>query len=233
MADPSALLAAGAAGYLLGSISSARLVARAVAPGVDLRDTRVAHDGAGDEPIPLAGVSATSVAAHLGGRWALVVALLDVAKVALPTLASALLAPGTDAPLVAAATAVVGHVWPVWHRFVGGFGVTTILGGLLVLDPLAIPVTIAVGGVLGLALADRLVGFDGWTLLLPGWFLLRGEPSGAVYAVVVVAVYWFAMRDEVLDHLRRLRRGGRGWRERLGDFRSGYTGRTSRPAADS
>jgi len=38
-----------------------------------------------------------------------------------------------------------------------------------------------------------------------------------------VAVYWFAMRAEVIDHLRRVRRGGRSWRERLRDLRS-YTG---------
>ncbi|MFM7718842.1 MAG: glycerol-3-phosphate acyltransferase [Actinomycetota bacterium] len=200
-----ALLAAAVVGYLLGSISSARLV----------------------------GVSATAVAAHLGGRWAILVSVLDVAKAALPAFAFARIAPGTDAALVAAAAAVVGHVWPVWHRFAGGFGVTTILGGLLAVEPLAIPVTIVVGGIIGVALADRLVGFDGWTLLLPVWFVVRDDPAGAVYAAVVVAVYWWAMRDEVLDHVRRLRRGGRPWRERLGDFRSGYTGRTSRPTAAS
>lgn len=84
------------------------------------------------------------------------------------------------------------------------------------------PATIA-AGVIGVALAGRLVAFDGWTLLLIPWFAWRGDPAEVVYALVVVAVYWFAMRAEVRDHVRRLRRGGRTWRERLRDLRS-YAG---------
>lgn len=218
------LLAAGAAGYLLGSLSFTRIVAGRVAPGADLSETSLtyAEDG---EPVRVQGVSASSLRAHAGGRWALVVVALDVAKAALPALAFELLAPATDASLVAAAAAVIGHVWPVWHEFVGGFGVSPIIGGLLVIDPLALVVTIVVAGLIGVALADRLVAFDGWTPLLIPWFAWSGDTAEVVYAAVVVGVYWFAMRAEVRDHLRRVRRGGRSWRERLRDLRS-YTGET-------
>jgi glycerol-3-phosphate acyltransferase PlsY len=216
------LLAAAVAGYLIGSVSFTRIVAGRVAPGVDLSETSLtyAEDG---EAVRIQGVSASSLRAHAGGGWALVVVILDVGKVALPALAFELLAPETDASLVAAAAATVGHVWPVWHGFVGGFGVSPIIGGLLVIDPLALVVTIAVAGLIGVALADRLVAFDGWTLLLVPWFAWRGEPAEVAYAAIVVGVYWFAMRAEVRDHLRRVRRGGRPWRERLRDLRS-YAG---------
>lgn len=216
------LLAAALIGYLLGSISFTRIVAARVAPDADLSETSFAY-AEGGEPVRVQGVSASSLRAHAGGRWALVVVVLDVAKAAVPALAFERLAPGTDAALVAAAAAVVGHVWPVWHGFVGGFGVSPMIGGLLVIDPLALLVTIAVAGLIGVALADRLVAFDGWTLLLIPWFAYRGEPPEAVYALIVVGVYWFAMRAEVRDHLRRVRRGGRPWRERLRDLRS-YAG---------
>lgn len=226
MTDPGTLLLAAAVGYLAGSISFARLVGRITAPGADLLEATLAYDGAGHDPVASSGVSATNVAVRAGRGWALLVVVLDIAKAALPTLVFALLAPDTDARLVVAAAAVVGHVWPVWHGFVGGYGISPILGGLLVIDPLAIVVTILAGGVLGLVLADRLVAYDGWTVLLVPWFaLVRGDPAAALWAAIVVAIYWYAMRAEVGDHLRRVRRGGRSWRERLGDIRAGYVGR--------
>jgi len=228
MNDAPILLLAAVVGYLAGSISFARLVGRVAAPGTDLLEATLAYDGGGREAVASTGVSASNVAVRAGRRWALLVVGLDVSKAALPTLAFALVAPDTDARLVAAAAAVGGHVWPVWHGFVGGYGISPILGGLLVIDPLAIVVTILVGGILGVALADRLVAYDGWTVLLVPWFaLVRGDPAAAVWAALVVAIYWFAMRAEVADHLRRLRRGGRSWHERLGDIRSGYVGRPS------
>lgn len=216
------LVAAAVVGYLVGSVSFTRLVGALVAPDADLLETSLTYADDG-EPVPVKGVSATSLRTHAGGRWALLVVVLDITKASVPALAFGWIAPGTDAMLVAAAAAVVGHVWPVWHGFVGGFGVSPMIGGLLVIDPIALAVTITVGGLLGLLLADRLVAFDGWTLLLIPWFAWRGEPAEVVYAVVVVGVYWFAMRAEVRDHLGRLRRGGRSWRERLQDLRS-YTG---------
>jgi glycerol-3-phosphate acyltransferase PlsY len=218
------LAAAAAVGYLVGSISFTRLVGARVVPDADLLETTLTYaDGA--EPVRVQGVSASSLRAHAGLRWALLVVVLDVAKAAIPALAFHLLAPETDAMLLAAAAAVVGHVWPVWHGFVGGFGVSPMIGGLLVIDPLALVATIAVGVVLGVLLADRLIAFDGWTVLLIPWFAWQGGSAEVVYAVIVVAVYWFAMRAEVVDHLRRVRRGGRPWRERLRDLRS-YTGET-------
>jgi glycerol-3-phosphate acyltransferase PlsY len=219
--------AAAAVGYLVGSISFTRLVGSRVAPGVDLLETTLTYADDG-EPVPVQGVSASSLRAHAGGRWALLVVVLDIAKATIPALAFRLAAPDTDATLVAAAAAVIGHVWPVWHGFIGGFGVSPMIGGLLVIDPLALVVTIAIGGAIGVVLADRLVAFDGWTVLLIPWFAWRGEAAELGYAAVVVAVYWFAMRAEVLDHVRRVRRGGRPWRERLRDLRS-YTGDPGRP----
>jgi glycerol-3-phosphate acyltransferase PlsY len=40
---------------------------------------------------------------------------------------------------LAAALAVVGHVWPLWHGFRGGKGAATGVGGLLVLWPWIVP----------------------------------------------------------------------------------------------
>jgi acyl phosphate:glycerol-3-phosphate acyltransferase len=175
--------------------------------------------------VEVEGVSATSVSIAAGRRWGLLVVVLDIAKAAVVTLVFRLIAPDEPAYLVAATFAVVGHIWPVWHRFRGGFGVSPILGGLLVVDPVVLLVALPLSVVIGLALADRLIVFDGWTLLLAPWFLLvRGDAQAALYATIVVLLYWWAMRVEVGAHLARLRAGPRDWHSRFADIRKGYTG---------
>jgi glycerol-3-phosphate acyltransferase PlsY len=184
---------------------------------------RLQYDAAG--PVDVQGVSATNVSISAGRRWGLLVVLLDIAKAASVTLVFLLIAPEEPAYLVAATFAVVGHIWPIWHRFRGGFGVSPILGGLLVIDPVALLVVLPVSVAIGLLLADRLIVFDGWTLLLAPWFVLvRGDAPAALYATIVALLYWWAMRVEVRAHVARLRAGPRDRRSRFADIRRGYTG---------
>ncbi len=212
------------AGYLIGSISFARVIGTRVGAGADLGTAELQfHEGSG--PIEVSGVSATSVSIRAGRRWGLLVSLLDIAKAALVTALFRLIAPDEPAYLVAALFAVVGHVWPVYYRFHGGFGVSPMLGGLLIVDPVALLVTIPLGIGIGLILADRLIVYDGWTLLLAPWFVVaRDDPAAALYALLITALYWRAMRVEVMDHVRHLRDGPRDWRSRFADVRKGYTG---------
>ncbi len=218
------LLLAAISGYLVGSISFARMVGRWVARGDDLQMARLQfHEGAGH--VEVSGVSATSVSVRAGRRWGLLVSLLDIGKAAAVTAVFRLLYPDEPAYLVAATFSVVGHIWPLWHRFRGGFGVSPMLGGLLVVDPLALLVVIPLGIGIGLLLADRLIAFDGWTLLLAPWFLLvRDDAAAALYGLVITVLYWWAMRVEVTSHIERLRTGPRGWQARFADIRQGYTG---------
>jgi len=217
------VLLAAIAGYLVGSISFARIVGTRVAPDEDLSAAALQfHEGS---DVVVSGVSATSVSIRAGRRWGLLVSLLDIGKAALVTAVFRVLAPDEPAYLAAALFAVVGHVWPLYYRFRGGFGVSPMLGGLLVIDPLALLVTIAVTIVIGGLLADRLIVYDGWTLLLAPWFLfVRDDPAAALYGLLVAALYWWAMRVEVIDHIQRLRDGPRDWRSRFRDVQKGYTG---------
>lgn len=111
------LVAALVGGYLLGSIPFGLLLTRVSGVG-DIRKV-----GSGN-------IGATNVLRT--GRKGLAAAtlLLDGGKGAVAALLAHFLA-GTDAGLLAALGAVLGHNFPVWLGFKGGKGVATTLGVLL------------------------------------------------------------------------------------------------------
>ncbi len=117
---------AGVVGYLVGSISPATLLARR--RGVDLRGVGSGNPGA------------TNVGRALGGRAAVVVAVVDVLKGLLPSAAFGLL--GHDAGLVAGAAAVLGHVTSPLLRGRGGKGVATAAGAIVGSHPQWAPVVV-------------------------------------------------------------------------------------------
>ena len=85
-------LVVGVVGYLIGSISFARLIARLVAPGTDV--TRYV------EAVPNSDLvyeddaaSATLVYLRLGARYGCLTAILDMLKVVLPDAGPAVLVP--------------------------------------------------------------------------------------------------------------------------------------------
>lgn len=214
-------------GYLSGSISFARLVARRAAPGKELSLIQL--------PIPNTdlvfesdSISATMVRMQVGTRYGCLTAILDMVKVALPVLAFRLLQPEQPYFLVAAAAGVVGHNWPIYHRFKGGRGMSAIIGGMLAIDPLALVVTNALGTVIGWLVGDVLVLRWSFLLLLIPWFWLRpydGAVSVAafvVYAVVVNLIYWGAMTPELKAFSQVVKDGGLSTQEEVaGDMAMG------------
>ncbi len=119
-----ALLAA-AVGYLLGSISWARIITGLVAPGTDISMIRepVPHT---DEVFESDLVSATTVRIHVGTRYGCLTAILDMLKVALPTLSLQVVAArhvvlpprgghGSSGPRLAAVFQVQGRSRRVTH----------------------------------------------------------------------------------------------------------------------
>ncbi len=220
--------AAALLGYLAGSLSGARLIGRVVAPGVELSPTEIDID---DETTVLVdGVSPSTLTARAGWRAGCSAALIDIGKAAVATLVASLAFPDGPFPAIAAAAAVIGHVYPVYHRFVGGFGVSPMVGGLLVIDWVSIPATTLVAYVVGVIVADSLVSYESWPFLLIGWFAVRRWPDMLVYAVVVNAVYWRALRHEAGAHWRRWRTDRRPWRERVRDLHRTGPGQGMRPA---
>lgn len=192
------LLAAGVS-YLLGSISFARVIAYLWTSGKDITEHEISLDGA-DESYQVLSIGANSVSSLLGRRAAMLVSLLDVLKVFLPTLYFKLNFP--DQPglvFVAAAAGFIGHVWPIYYRFHGGSGFTAIMGGLLVIDWLALLVTPIAGLVLGMVVVRNMVAASlSWMWLLVPWLWWRsgGDPAHILYASGINILFLLAMIPE-------------------------------------
>lgn len=184
--------------YLVGSISFARLVVK-LFTGRDVTEFEVAVDGT-DEKYKAVAIGGNTVSTVLGAKGGMTVGILDILKVALPTLTFKLLYPEQPAyMLIAAVGGVIGHIWPVYYRFHGGSGFSAIMGGLLVIDWLAVVVSPIAGLVLGmLVFRNMVVSSLSWIWLLIPWFWWRtgGDPAYILYAVAVNVLFLLAMVPE-------------------------------------
>lgn len=186
-------IAAIVAGYLLGSVDFGVIVPRLL--GVDIYGTGSGNPGA------------TNVLRTMGRKEAALVLLGDLAKgVGAAALGSWAGAPehGTVIGFAAGLAAVVGHCFPVWHRFKGGKGVAAAGGMVAWLEPWALLILLGVFVVvvaltrkaslgslvaaLGLVPALALFGHRGWSLGL----------AGAAVALIVL---------RHLPNIRRLAKG--------------------------
>jgi acyl phosphate:glycerol-3-phosphate acyltransferase len=177
-------------GYLAGSVPFAFLLARRA--GIDVR-----FAGSGN-------VGATNVMRTTGTRRAILVMSLDVAKGILAVVLASVIHAGVTLTALAAAAAVVGHIYPVWLRFHGGKGVAVAAGVFGVLTPIA--TALAAGLFLVLVGVTRYVslGSIAATVALPPAAWMTGEPKAVVLAAVGSgALILFRHRGNI----RRLRDG--------------------------
>ena len=171
------ILIAIGAGYLLGSIPFGYLLVRAF-HGADVRTT-----GSGN-------IGATNVA-RTSPRLGVATLLGDMLKgVGAVELVSSVMPGNHPAVFVAAFSAVLGHIFPVWLRLRGGKGVATGFGAFLVLTPRAI--LVASGIFLAMALVFRFVSLASITaaasLPLFAFLLDRVENLGAIASIAGASV---------------------------------------------
>ncbi|MGD2147510.1 MAG: glycerol-3-phosphate acyltransferase [Anaerolineae bacterium] len=139
------MLVAAVAGYLVGSVSFGRVVGYFVARGQDLEDAAIRIPDS-DQEMELTYVSATSIGVQKGSKWGCLAGILDILKGLLPTLVFRLGYPSAPLYFIAGVATVVGHNWPVYYRFKGGRGMSTIRGSALVVDWLGSLVSVIAGG---------------------------------------------------------------------------------------
>jgi glycerol-3-phosphate acyltransferase PlsY len=167
------LLAAATAGYLLGTIPSADLAARAATQGrTDLRTAGSGNPGA---------ANAIKV---LGARWGYAVMAADIGKGVAASALGRRIAGTGDGAHVGGVAAVVGHCWPVWNGGKGGKGVATSVGQCLVTFPAWSVADLGVAAVTAAsprwkqrALAATVASSAAWVLASLVWWR-RGLPNG-------------------------------------------------------
>ena len=141
--------------YLIGSVMGALVLGR-LRGGVDIRSMGSGNAGG------------TNALRTQGWRFALGVVLVDIGKGMLatgviPALELPFVTENSNLPLIwitiaCAFASVIGHVWPIWHKFRGGKGAATLIGTLIIIGPwLLIPILIVwfivlvISGFVGLA----------------------------------------------------------------------------------
>lgn len=206
--DPLILLFAAVLGYLSGSVSYARLVARLADPDRKISKIRVRVPGSEGDYLESDTVSATTVRLQYGGRYGGLVSLLDMLKAALPMLAFKLWQPDQPYYLMASLMSVVGHNWPVFYQFKGGRGLSCLIGSFFVLDWLGTIVTNLIGFLIGYPRRDMLLITGGGILLMIPWILITTRDWLLVaYALIMNGLYWYSMIPEIKEYARLRREG--------------------------
>jgi glycerol-3-phosphate acyltransferase PlsY len=199
-------LLAGVTGYLLGSISFARLMMRVLSPGADI--ATIEHAVSGSEVFESGSVSATAVRFQLGARYGCLAAILDMLKALVPALAFKLWLPEAPYYLIVATTAIVGHNYPIFYGFKGGRGLATVIGGFFVLDWVGMVVTnvagMFLGGLLGQVLMMRWAGL---LLMIPWIWFRTHDPVQLGYVLIANALFWYAMLPELRQYFRLRKEG--------------------------
>jgi acyl phosphate:glycerol-3-phosphate acyltransferase len=194
------------AGYLIGSPSFARLVFARLKPG-EIPDRIRTPSKDGQAELVSHAVGATNVMIAFGPRWGMLVTILDIIKGCLPTLAVRLLFPDQHYPLVIAIAILAGHLWPVWYRFCGGGGNSSIMGMLLAISPLGLLISHAGGMLIG-HFAPVFTFVGGIALTIP-WFAIRNglfSPEVA-FALAITLLYVMAELPE-MRQINELKRQG-------------------------
>lgn len=196
--EPLWLIVVGVGEYLIASISGARLMTALFARGTPVpEETELRLEGS-DKVLVMKSVSATSVSANVGPRYGFMTYLFDMLKVFIPVFLLRTLQPGTEYYLVAATTGVVGHIWPLYHGFKGGRGISAIYGGVFAINWPGVLVTAFAGMILGFAvLKDLYITYmAGLWFLIPWLWWRTRDPYVVLYAVVVNVLFFISSVPE-------------------------------------
>ena len=193
---------AGSSGYLLGSVSYARIVTRIFGRKKEVQ--RIERD-IPDTDIVLESdsVAATAVTLELGKRYGCLTAILDMVKAALITWIFHFYFPDGRYFLLAALGCMAGHNYPIWHRFKGGRGQAPLLGSLLIINWFGVLIANMAAVVLGYLTGAVLVMRWGWMVIIIAWFgIWYQDPWYVLYAMASNFLFFFSMRKEMATGIR-------------------------------
>lgn len=167
------------AAYLVGSLSFAVIVSKAMGLG----DPRTYGSG---------NPGATNVLRSGSKTAAILTLALDALKGYVPVALAVYLGPkyglGDGTVAMVALAAFLGHLWPVFFRFKGGKGVATAAGALLGIDPLLGGATIVTWVIIAAFFRYSSLASIVAALFAPFWQLLTQGPDPIAAAVTVMGL---------------------------------------------
>lgn len=210
---------AAVSGYLIGSLSPARIIYYFVRRSTDYSPFA--------EPIPHSDelfesnlISATWVTKKLGKQYGCITSLLDMIKVGLPTLLFKLLFTAHPFFLLVALTGITGHNFPVYHRFRGGRGESPILGSLLVINWFGLFIANGLAAIMGFISGSILVlRWGGYVILIFWFWYWFQDPAYVAFMILANALYWFSMRNDLRQFINLKKNRGLSFSEEdVSDF---------------
>lgn len=206
MEDYGRLILFSAIGYLIGSVSFARTVFALRRPGEEpVRITSVSTDG--EAVITTHAVGATSVMMAMGKKWGILTMVLDLLKAFVPMVILRVMYPLESYHLLAGLFVLIGHLWPVFYRFRGGGGNSTVMGMMLAASPLGFLVT-QVGGMAFGMISPSLTFIAVVALSIPWFMVTEGVLSyETLFAFLMTFFYLLAQYPETRAYLRYKKEG--------------------------
>jgi glycerol-3-phosphate acyltransferase PlsY len=184
-------------GYLIGSVSFARLIYRMVKKSKDYEPMREKMPGT-DFIYESNLKSASWVGIKVGKKYGCLTSVLDMLKVGIPVLLVKLFFIEQPYYLLLAFFGVVGHNFPVYHRFNGGRGESPIIGSILVIDWLGMIVSNLASAVLGFLAGSVILMQAGWKIVIIFWFwFYRHDYYAVVFMIAINLLFGYSMRKEI------------------------------------
>jgi len=178
-------------GYLSGSIPFGYLIGK-------IKNIDVRKQGSGN-------IGGTNVARNLGFKYGILVGLLDISKAILPIyIASQYLSIDWQMAIVSISP-VIGHVFPVWLKFKGGKGVSTVAATLFMILGLKYSL-IFLGSWICMLLIINIMSLTNLIIVLSLPILFWYKTHSIAYLILsflYIIIIWWAHRENI----QRLKQG--------------------------
>lgn len=184
-------------GYLMGSISFARIVYYSVTKSkkIDYYSEPVKDS---DETFDTNFVSATLVNMRIGAKYGCLTSIADILKIAVPMLVAKFIFTTEPYFLIIPVTGILGHYLPLYHGFIGGRGETIMLGSMFVANWFGAILVNILSTILGFITGSVVIlRFTGYILMIGWLWYYFNDYRYALYMFLMNFLFWFSMRKEV------------------------------------
>jgi glycerol-3-phosphate acyltransferase PlsY len=193
-------VSSGLIGYLSGSLSFARILIRIITKSSHIDKLKEQIPGS-DLTFESDSVSATVVTQNLDKRFGCLTALLDMFKVALPTFLVHYYFPAQPYFLLTGLAGLLGHDYPIYHKFQGGRGESPMIGAMLVINWFGIFIANGASMILGYLTGSVLVLRYGWYVLMIFWYWIYFNDLHYVgFMILANLIFWNSMRKDLVRY---------------------------------